>query len=280
MAWEYPYTFGQAQEPLQDRLVTASLYGIRLIRPGYTDPRSHPAAPAATESPATKEAACEVYVTDADVSCTQEPDCSVATGNDGHVAFICPEACCEALEGMPCYFTTVEQWFVHWNTFHVAVVPVITCMVTGCPAKFHTGPDTVDAFLRHMQNRHPDLSEGGRWLRLNQLVRIGMSTGPNTCYWPPSSGNGPHLRPNQVNYLTPEEIQDPFLAARWVARTEFHDFVRNGRLKQNKGGKARKGGCASRSRRRVARLARVAALLVGRHLVPNVGGAATTAVPP
>ncbi len=58
MAWEYPYAFGQAQESLQDRLVTASLYGMRLTRPGYTDPRSHPAPPAAAESPAVKEAAC------------------------------------------------------------------------------------------------------------------------------------------------------------------------------------------------------------------------------
>ncbi len=131
MAWEYPYAFGQAQESLQDRLVTASLYGIRLIWPGYADPRSHPAPPAAAETLATKEAACVAYVTDADVSYTQEPTCRVATGKDGRMAFICPEACCEALEGMPSYFATVEQWIAHWNTFHVAVEPVITCIVTG-----------------------------------------------------------------------------------------------------------------------------------------------------
>ncbi len=91
-----------------------------------------------------------------------------------------------------------------------------------------------------------------------------MSIGPNTCYWPPSSGNGPHLHPDQVNYLTPEEMQDPFLAARWVTRTEFHDLVRKGR----------------QSRRRAAKLARAAALLAKRLLVPNVGGAVTMAVLP
>ena len=159
MAWEYPYVFGQAQEPLQDRLVTASLYGMRLTRPGYTDTRSRPAPPAAVESPAAKEAACIAYVTDADVSSSQEPSCRVATGEDGREAFICPEACCEALEGMPCYFATVEQWIVHWNTFHVAVAPVITCIVAKCPAKFHMGLETVDAFFRHVQLRHPGLSE-------------------------------------------------------------------------------------------------------------------------
>ncbi len=242
MAWEYLYTYGQAQEPLQDRLVTASLYGIRLIRPRYTDPWSRPAPPAAATTPAAREAACVAYVTDADISCTQRPSCKVATGPDGREAFICPEASCEALEGMPCYFATVEQWIAHWNTFHVAVVPVITCIVSGCPAKFHMGPETVDAFFQHLQNRHQDLSEEGKWPRLNQMVRISMSLGPNTCYWPPSAGNGPHLRPDQVNFLTPEEMQDPFLAARWVARTEFHDLVCKGCLKTKKDCKARRGG--------------------------------------
>ncbi len=146
---------------------------------------------------------------------------------------------------MPCYFATVEQWIAHWNTFHVAVAPVITCVVTGCPAKFHMGLETVDVFFRHVQNWHHDLSEDGKWLRLNQLVRVGIYVGPNTCYWPPSSGNGPHLRPDQVNYLTAEEMQDPFLAARWIARTEFHDLVRKGRPKPKKDGRARKGGRSS-----------------------------------
>ncbi len=143
---------------------------------------------------------------------------------------------------MPCYFATVEQWIAHLNTFHVAVAPAITCIIAGCPAKFHTGPETVDAFFRHVQLRHKDLCVGGKWPRLNQMVRVGMSVGLNTCYWPPSVGNGPHFRPDQVNYLSPEEMQDPFLAARWVARTEFHTLVRQGRPKPKKDGKTRKGG--------------------------------------
>ena len=176
--------------------MTANLYGMQLTHPGYTVPRSRTAPPSAAETPAAKEAACVAYVTDADVTCLQEPTCKVATGRDGREAFICPEACCEALKGMPCYFTTVEQWIAHWNTFHVAVAPVITCIVAKCPAKFHMGPETVDAFFRHVQLRHPDLNEGDKWPRLNQLVRVGMSVGPNTCYWPLSVGNGPHLRPD------------------------------------------------------------------------------------
>ena len=157
------------------------------------------------------------------------------------MAFTCLEAARGAFDNMPCYFATVKQWIAHWNTFHVAVAPVITCMVGGCPAKFNTGPDTVDAFFRHVQNRHPDLRDDGKWSRLNGLIRAGMSSGPNTCYWPPSSGNGPHLRPDQVNSLTSDEMQDPFLAARWVAQTELYDLVCKGRLKSKKSGNARKG---------------------------------------
>ncbi len=58
-------------------------------------------------------------------------------------------------------------------------------------------------------------------------------------------GKGPHLCPDQVNYLTPEEMQDRLLAARWVARTEFHDLVCKARPKQKKGSKAHKGDCTS-----------------------------------
>ena len=42
MAWEYPYAYGQLQESLTDRLVTASLYGIQLIRLGYSSPQAGP----------------------------------------------------------------------------------------------------------------------------------------------------------------------------------------------------------------------------------------------
>ncbi len=177
-------------------------------------------------------------MTDTDVSSSQEPSCRIASGKYGREAFICPEVCCEALEGMPFYFATVEQWIAHWNTFHVAVAPVITFIVTKCPAKFHMGPETVDAFFRHVQLRHQDLRADGKWPRLNQLIRTGMSIGPNTCYWPPSAGNGPHLCPDQVNFLSPEEMQYPFLAARW----EFHTLVRKGRPKSKKEGKTQKGG--------------------------------------
>ena len=124
-------------------------------------------------------------------------------------------------------------------------MPVITCMVKGCPVKFNSRPDTVDTFFRHLLNRHQDLSDEGRWPHLNSLIRVGMSSGPNTYYWPPSPGNGPHLRPNQVNSLSVEEMQDPFLVAQWVACREFHNLMCKERPTAKKSGKTRKGGRTS-----------------------------------
>ncbi len=54
-----------------------------------------------------------------------------------------------------------------------------------------------------------------------------------------------HYFADQVNYLSPEEMRDPFLAARWVARTEFHTLVRRGCPKPKKDGTARRAGRSS-----------------------------------
>ena len=48
MTWEYPYHSGQAQEDLHDRLVPASLYGLKVTRPGYCSADAKPAT--ATEA--------------------------------------------------------------------------------------------------------------------------------------------------------------------------------------------------------------------------------------
>ncbi len=43
MAWEYPYHSGQAQEDLPDCLVPVSLYGLKVVRPGYLSASDRPA---------------------------------------------------------------------------------------------------------------------------------------------------------------------------------------------------------------------------------------------
>ncbi len=68
MAWEYPYAYGQLQESLTDRLVTASLHEIQLVTPGYYSPQSRPEGYSEAEWLRRKSQACANYVLDIDTS--------------------------------------------------------------------------------------------------------------------------------------------------------------------------------------------------------------------
>ncbi len=50
MAWEYPYHSGQAQEDLPDRLVPASMYRLKVTRPGYCSTDAKPATTAEAQA--------------------------------------------------------------------------------------------------------------------------------------------------------------------------------------------------------------------------------------
>ncbi len=74
MAWEYPYAYGQLQESLTDQLVTASLYGIQLVRSGYYLPQAGPEGYSEAEWQRRKPQACANYVLDTDTSqCDYSP---------------------------------------------------------------------------------------------------------------------------------------------------------------------------------------------------------------
>ncbi len=128
----------------------------------------------------------------------------------------------------------------------MAISPKINCPETGCPCKIPASPDSVDAFLRHVTRAHGYLQQDGKWPRLNDIVRRGIDIGPNPYYWPPREEHGSHLRPSEVNNLTSTDMKEPFLAARWVARTRFDELVRAERpaarkSSQPKGGKKGQG---------------------------------------
>ena len=188
MAWEYPYAHGQLQESLTDRLVTASLYGFQLVRPGYGAPQCGPETFSEAEWQRRKPEACTNYVLDTDTSSEsfEPPQGSIGITSNGEEAFECREEGCEAMPGMPCYFATAEQYTAHWNTFHVAVAPTMTCMVRGCGVKFPPGPDSLDAFFRHCKEKHEAESDGGKWGRLRNWARKGIDLGPNRHYWAPT----------------------------------------------------------------------------------------------
>ncbi len=232
MAWEYPYAYGQLQESLPDRLVTASLYGIQLVRPGYYLPQAGPEAYSEAEWQRHKSQACAEYVLDTDTSLCDysPPQGSIGVTPNVEEAFICREVGCGAMPDMPCYFATAEQYTAHWNTFHVAVAPTITCMMRGCGVKFPPGPDSLDAFFHHCKEKHEAESDGGKWGRLRNWARKGIDIGPNPYYWAPSVDEPIFpSRPSVVESLGEEDMKDPVKAARWVARTSFQSKVAQAR---------------------------------------------------
>ncbi len=101
-------------------------------------------------------------------------------------AFVCMEEGCGVMPDMPCYFAMAEQYTAHWNTFHVAVAPAVTCLVRGCGMKFPPGPDSLDAFFRHVKEKHEAESDGGQWRRLKNWARKGIELAPTPQYWAPS----------------------------------------------------------------------------------------------
>ncbi len=130
----------------------------------------------------------------------------------------------------PCDFATAEQYTAHWNTFHVAVAPTVTCMVRGCGVKFPPRSDSLDAFFRHVKEKHEAESDGGKWTRLRNWARKGIDIGPNPYYWAPGVDEPIFpSRPSGVESLNAEDMKDPIKAARWVAWTSFQSKVAQAR---------------------------------------------------
>ncbi len=109
MAWKCPYHSGQAQEDLPDRLVPASLYGLKVTRPGYCS---------ADAKPATTEEALAAFdsgkgfvdhVCDTDVNAHAVLVGRAGQGHQGAALFICTQKECTVAGGHELLFATLEQ---------------------------------------------------------------------------------------------------------------------------------------------------------------------------
>ena len=206
---------------------------MQLVRPGYYSPQAGPQVYPESDWPSRKPRACANYVLDTDQCNSGHPVGSIGITSNGEEAFVCREEGCGVMPDMPCYFATAEQFTAHWNTFHVAVAPTITCLVRGCGAKFPPGPDSLDAFFRHVKEKHEAESDGGQWHRLKNWARKGIDLAPNPYYWGPSVEEPPTpSRPDVVENLNAEDMKDPFKAARWIAQTSFQHKVLQARPRQ------------------------------------------------
>ncbi len=222
MAWEYPYHSGQAQEDLPDRLVPASLYGLKVTRPGYCSADARPAT--ATEALAAFESGKGFvnHVCDTDVNAHAVPVGQVGQGHQGAALFVCTQTECTVAGGHELLFATLEQWAAHWNTFHVAAAPAFNCMVRGCSFETTAVPDSLDALFRHFRDAHPIVYDGGKWSNLVDLVTRGLQVKPNTHYWPPTNVMGELQRPVIIAKPTCTQPTSPIVTARWAAREHFH----------------------------------------------------------
>ncbi len=130
---------------------------------------------------------------------------------------------------MPYYFTNVEQWVTHWNTFHVAVAAGYTCTAGECGAKVPPGPDALDVFMQHVVRNHDELSQNTTWPTLPMMVHRGTFMGPNPHYWQPRQPHEKPYRPCRVLPYPNEEEAGPVIQARLAARRTFQDLVQNER---------------------------------------------------
>ncbi len=117
MAWEYPYHSRQAQEDLPDRLVPASLYGLKVTRPGYCSADAKPATTEEALAAFDSGKGFVEHVCDTDVNAHAIPVARAGQGHQGAALFVCTQLECTVAGGHYPRFATVEQWAAHWNTF-------------------------------------------------------------------------------------------------------------------------------------------------------------------
>ncbi len=225
MTWEYPYHSGQAQEDLSDCLVPASLYGLKVTRPGYCSADSKPATTTEAQAAFDSGRGFVDHVCDTDVNPRAIPVGQVGRGHQGAALFVSVQPECTVARGHELLFANLEQWAAHWNSFHVAATPAFNCMVRGCDYGTTTAPDVLDSLFRHIKDAHPDVYNGGKWTNLTDLVIRGLKIKANAQYWPPTNTMGELQRPVAVTRPTALQLESPIVAARWAAREAFHKAV-------------------------------------------------------
>ncbi len=225
MTWENPYHSGQAQEDLSDCLVPASLYGLKVTRPGYCSADDKPATIAEAQAAFDSGKGFVDHVCDTDVNPRAIPVGQAGQGHRGAALFVCTQPECTVAGGHELLFATLEQWVAHWNSFHVAASPAFNCMVRGCTYGTGTAPDALDSLFRHFQDDHPSVYDEGRWTNLTDLVIRGLKIRANAQYWPPTNVVGELQHPVAVAKPTSLQLESPIVAARWAARESFHKAV-------------------------------------------------------
>ncbi len=132
MTWEYPYRSGQAQEYLSDRLVRASLYGLKVTRPSYCSADDKPATTAEAQVAFDSGRGFVDHVCENGRESARRSSGASWTGPPPGSP-VCTQLECTVAGGHELLFATLEQWAGHWNSFHEAAAPAFNCMMQAVP---------------------------------------------------------------------------------------------------------------------------------------------------
>ncbi len=162
----FPYTRGQYQEPIGERVIVNDLYGIPLYKhaAGLIDPDLGTGAVAAKKV-INKTGTDPNFVFD---QAKRNPERASAYEmgfrpvDPGLMRYACRMEDCCTVGGMCLAFSTEEELVAHWNTFHVAVAPQFTCQVRGCNATFAADPGALDRYLSHVGQKMAEEKDNRR----------------------------------------------------------------------------------------------------------------------
>ncbi len=221
--WEYPYHNGQAQKDLSDRLVPASLYEVKVVRPGYLLAYHGPTTQAQALVACDSGKVYQDPINATDVNRDVTPVGFARQGHQQRAMFVCPQPECSVAGRLSFYFATLNQLVSHWNTFHVAAAPLFKCVVQGYDYTTAAVPlHSLDVLFRHIMEKHPNIYDNGKWHNLVDLLERGTKVKPNTQYWPPARYVGELKHPVAVTRHTATQLMSPILAARWAVHQTFH----------------------------------------------------------
>ncbi len=133
VVYEYPCTLGQQQPDLYERLVYSSIFGIPLIAPAEAQGicvdhrREH------AHRVAEYEGFRVGYVSDIHMDEGPHRDEVRNRWSSGGVHYECHHYECYVTATACMFFTSEEEYVVHWNSFHAAISLWFSCPVSECP---------------------------------------------------------------------------------------------------------------------------------------------------
>ncbi len=147
--------------------------------------------------------------------------------------YVCRGEECRAFRIAQFGFTTEDEFFSHWNTFHVAVMPQFICRHPSCGVIFAADLDALDRFLDHVTRRKREeaktcVSLHGRHPLLPNPKAMELK--PNPHYQPPNKHDEVPQRLSNVKappvYLLGQNPEDSALELRWAFRKLFGNKIK------------------------------------------------------